>query len=182
MKRISIISLLCAALFAGGCTRDIQGIDQTGDIDAPVGFITKDATGATRGTPITDAADMTSMGVFCSYTGTTDWTASATLGKMFNQKLNGNNGVWSYPAGEEVYWGETTLADRYSFFAYAPYYSTDNGIVVNGARGDAGVPTLTYTVPTDVTKQPDLMVAVPKTNVRPRVPRLLLLWSTRSRA
>jgi hypothetical protein len=166
MKKISIISLLCAALFAGACTRDIQGIDEVNDPSAPVGFVTGDAAGAaTRGTPITAASQMTTMGVFASATGTSDWTATATLGKMFNQKLNGDNGVWSYLAGDEVYWEATTLADRYSFFAYAPYGSTDNGIVVD-TSDTTGVPTLTYTVPTDVTKQPDLMVATKK-NMRP---------------
>jgi uncharacterized protein (TIGR02145 family) len=158
------------------------------DPTVPVGFVTTtgsgdaegnaegDDTGAvTRGTPITAASQMTTMGVFASYTSTSDWTASASLGKMFNQKLTYTAGEWEYPAGEEVYWGATTLADRYSFFAYAPYGSgvynatsnaTGNGLVVDTAT-TTGTPTLTYTVPVKVQNQPDLMVAVPKKNVRP---------------
>jgi hypothetical protein len=177
MKKISIFSLLCAAVLLGACTRDIA--EERGDYDpaAPVRFITHDAATAadaeddakgavTRGTPITNVSQLTTMGVFASYTGTSNWTTSATPNRMFNQKLNYSSGAWSYPAGEEEYWEPTTMTDRYSFFAYAPYAASDNGISVSSSASTAGVPTLTYTVPTDVTKQPDLMVATKK-NVRP---------------
>jgi hypothetical protein len=131
----------------------------TTDVDVPV-------KAGTRGTPINDEEDMTTMGVFASYTGTSDWTAEAPLNKMFNKQLNYSGGEWEYLPGEGVQWNAQTVVDRYSFFAYAPYADTANGITVLGASGDAGIPTLTYTVPEDVTKQPDLMVATKK-NVRP---------------
>ena len=44
------------------------------------------------------------------------------------------------------------------FFAYSPYSSSDNGIV-HSDKSKGGIPTLTYTVPKDVTKQHDLMTA-----------------------
>jgi hypothetical protein len=168
MKKISIISLLCTALLSGAsCTGDIEGID--GEV-TPEGRgairITATDVAVTRGTPITDAADLTDMGVYCSSTGTTDWSNTATLNKMFNVKMQQDGGKWTY-AGDDVYWGATDLTERYTFFAYTPFASTANGITVNGSASTAGVPTLTYTVPTDVAKQPDLMVAVPRKNIRP---------------
>lgn len=45
------------------------------------------------------------------------------------------------------------------FFAYSPYSSSDNGIV-HSDKSKGGIPTLTYTVPKDVTKQHDLMTAM----------------------
>jgi uncharacterized protein (TIGR02145 family) len=167
MKEFLRILFLCAVTLLGACTRDLPGIDEEYNPAAPVGFVTTASGAFTRCTPITSESQMTDMGVFAAYTGTSDWSNTATLGKMFNQKLNYSSGsdTWSYPTGEEVYWGATTMVDRYSFFAYAPFASTSNGIVINSSV-TTGVPKLTYTVPTDVTKQPDLMVATKK-NMRP---------------
>lgn len=123
---------------------------------------------STRGTPVANEQQMTDLGVFCAYTGLQDWTAAATPGKMFNNHLLHNpvNGRWEY-SGSPVSWSATTSNDRYSFFAYAPYATAQNGIVVQGNASTAGIPSIVYTVPTDVTAQPDLMQAVPSYNLRP---------------
>jgi hypothetical protein len=172
MKGFSRICFLSVALIFGACTKDIPGIDEEQNRSALVRFMTIDVdAAATRGTPITAASQMTTMGVFASYTGTSDWTDEDTPNRMFNQELNYMSGTWSYPTGDEEYWKYTGFADRYTFFAYAPYQdnsdATGNGITVNGTSGDEGVPTLTYTVPVKVENQPYLMVAVPRKNIRP---------------
>jgi hypothetical protein len=148
--------------------------DQEYNPKKPVSFMTTDATGAaTRGTPITSVSQMTDMGVFASNSGLTDWSEEAILDRMYNKELTYSSTTekWNYNTGEEEYWDPESLADRYSFFAYAPYGTgtgtSGNGITVSGSEGTAGTPTLTYTVPTDVTNQPDLMVAVPQKNLRP---------------
>jgi hypothetical protein len=188
MMRNSFLPLMAfMAVLSTGCTKtEIDNYEEYNPT-APVSFITTNATNddmddtgaATRGTPIDDVSDLVDMGVFASHTGTTDWSNSDTLDKMFNQKLYYNAGKWNYLStdgggSEEVYWGATTLIDRYSFFAYAPYETGDydgtgnptgNGIEVNETV-ITGVPKLTYTVPVLVENQPDLMVATTK-NVRP---------------
>jgi hypothetical protein len=126
---------------------------------------------STRGTPIHQASELTSMGVFCAASGQNNWSAEAVLNKMFNRHLEQKEGKWVY-VDADVYWDAGSANDRYTFFAYTPSDSLDadgkpvNGISVNGAKGDAGIPALKYTVPEDVALQPDLMVAVPKYNQR----------------
>jgi hypothetical protein len=120
----------------------------------------------TRGTPISNAADLTSMGVFCAATGADDWSATATSNKMFNEQLNNTSGTWTY-VGADVYWGADNFTDRYTFFAYTPYASTNNGITVNGSATAQGKTVLSYSVPTNIVQQPDLMLAVPRYNILP---------------
>lgn len=121
-----------------------------------------------RGTPIVNEQQMTDIGVFCAATGSSDWTASAAPGKMFNTRLarHSDSGKWEY-IDSPISWAPGTGNDRYSFFAYAPYATAQNGITVQGSSATTGIPSITYTLPTDVTAQPDLMLAVPRYNLRP---------------
>lgn len=121
-----------------------------------------------RGTPIVNEQQMTDIGVFCAATGSSDWTASAAPGKMFNTRLarNSVSGKWEY-IDSPTSWTPGTGNDRYSFFAYAPYATAQNGITVQGSSATTGIPSITYTLPTDATAQPDLMLAVPRYNLRP---------------
>ena len=157
------IYLLSGLAFLSSCAAD--SLDGPGH--GPNDSVSFSTSVPTRGTPIDDASDLSSLGVFCSYTGGSDWTAADAPGKMFNQRLNQSGGTWGYPAGEEVYWGASNLSDRYTFFAYAPYAEAGNGIAVTGGPTTPGVPKLTYTVPTNCVDQPDLMVAVPRKDLRP---------------
>jgi hypothetical protein len=174
MKDFFRILLLCTIALLSACIVDVTEPEVPYNPASPVRFVTTDI--STRGAIVDTLSEMTTMGVFCSWTNTTDWTSSATLGKMFNQKLNYTAGEWEYPAGQDVYWGATSLAERFTFFAYAPFGSgaydassnpSGNGLTVNGSTSSTGIPTLTYTVPTKVENQPDLMVAVPNKNMRP---------------
>lgn len=171
MKRYLFLLLLGAL---ASCERDNLSEDGSGAYGpgrmieiAPVAEQTEDRV-VSRGTPITDASQMTDIGVYCSYTGATDWNASSVLGKMFNTRLvrNTTSGRWEYSGGG-VNWGANNGNDRYSFFAYAPYATSQNGITVQGSAATAGIPSLSYTVPTNAVSQPDLMFAVPRYNLRP---------------
>jgi hypothetical protein len=158
--------LLAAAALLSGCGRNIdESLNDIYNSTQPISFTTKMEM-TTRGTPINDAADLLSMGVFCAATGLDDWSTTAAFNKMFNEQLNNTSGTWTYQ-NSGIYWDAEDITARYSFFAYAPYASTDNGITVTESSSTQGRPTLTYTVPNDVTKQPDLMIAVPRYNIRP---------------
>lgn len=172
MKRYYFIFMLVAGLVS--CQRDLISEEESTGSNYPKHIIGISANTdneqdlSSRGTPITSVQQMTDIGVFCAYTGSSNWTNSATLGKMFNTRLvrNQNNGNWEY-SGPPVSWAPVTGNDRYSFFAYAPYATAQNGIVVQGNSSTAGVPSITYTIPANVVTQPDLMLAVPRYNLRP---------------
>lgn len=169
MKPIYLILLLAVM----GCTTDeLESTGFGGDSEDDICFATELLS---RGTPITDATQLVSIGVYCAYTGLTDWSTAAPLNKMFNTRLNNTNGVWKYADGS-IKWDNVTQNDKYTFFAYTPYASgiydattnpTGNGIVVNGVSGDKGVPSINYTVPTKVENQPDLMIATVVRNQNP---------------
>ena len=174
MTRHFSILLLAAAMLLSGCATDeLNGTQGNYDPKKPVMFITDSTSVVSRGTPINSDLQLTTMGVFCSYTGASAWNpATSTPNKMFNQKMNSTVGTraWTYD-GSDVYWAAATLADKYTFFAYTPYGTgsgaTGNGIVVTSTALTVGVPTLKYTVPTTCENQPDLMVAIPRKDIRP---------------
>ena len=159
--------LLIFALLSGCADKFIANEDDLPhDPSQPIVFTTHLGM-VLRGVPVNDAAGMTSIGVFCAATGASDWDAMATPNKMFDHQLNNQSGVWTYQEDEKIFWDANSLTDRYTFFAYAPHTQAGNGITVNGSASTPGIPSLKYTVPTDVSMQPDLMVAVPRYDVRP---------------
>lgn len=164
MKRFIIFTI--SALTLWGCTNDLFDKDDAAVIYDPSKVVTFSTGPVTRGTPITSVTQMTDMGVFASYTGQNDWTNADAPNKMYNRKLNRNvaTGAWEYDGTPEE-WDAAIATDRFSFFAYAPFASSDNGIAMVSAASTGGIPVLRYTVPTDVLKQHDLMVAVPRKNV-----------------
>jgi hypothetical protein len=174
MKTLTIYRAIPAALLAiaitlGGCRKDEYADEQTTpcDLSEAVQFEALTDAAITRGTPVSSATGMASMGVFCATTGTADWSAGAAYGKMNNQRLDNRSGVWEYSAGQDAYWDAVTMADRYTFFAYAPYGEGAGGNGIGVLAGSTGKPSLQYKVPANVTRQPDLMVAVPRYNTRP---------------
>ncbi len=159
MKRI--LTFATAALLLAGCSEDPFGSGTDASSDA-VAFTTDFAT---RGTPLDDASRLADLGTFGYYTGQSLWTDASLPELMFNQRLYRDGAAWKYDGVEPVAWPRGVISDRYTFFAYAPYASSDNGIVINGDASRGGIPTLSYTVPADITKQPDLMVAIPRVNI-----------------
>lgn len=172
MKKI--ISLLATAFVFWGCSDELPEKNPDASYD-PSKVITI-APLMTKGAMINSEAQMSTLGVYCSYTAQTDWTTASTPSKMFNRQLNRNaSGQWVYANNTPENWNATTPNDRYTFFSYAPYGTGNydatnnlngNGIVVNGSGSTAGVPRLTYTVPSNCANQPDLMVSVIQRNIR----------------
>lgn len=173
MKKI--VSLLVAAVALSGCSDDFMEKENP-EVNYDPSKVISIAPLATKGAMIGSESQMSSIGVFCSYTALTDWTTSSTPNKMFNRQLNRNgSGVWVYANNTPENWNATTANDRFTFFSYAPFATgnydasgnpTGNGIVVNGNNTTAGIPSLTYTVPSNCANQPDLMVSVIQKNIR----------------
>ncbi|MDE6163709.1 MAG: fimbrillin family protein, partial [Bacteroides sp.] len=112
----------------------------------------------TRGSMVNSTDDFYNnfgLSAIC-YTGTwpkdepTDWSTDFA----HNLKVEKKEGIWK--SAEKLNWLGT---GGIRFFAYSPYSSSDNGII-HSDPSKKGIPTLTYTVPTDVKKQHDLMTAM----------------------
>ena len=170
MKRFVLYMLLVMLLV--GCVADELNGKDDGTNNYQPQYITAtvavDGLLGTRGTPINYASEMTDFGFFSSYTGLDKWVDSNEPNKMYNQKMvrNTTTGFWEY-AGTAVEWDNTTAADNYTFFAYAPFATSANGITVTSSATTKGIPTLSYKVPTTVQDQPDLMLAVPRKDIHP---------------
>ncbi len=95
-----------------------------------------------------------SIGVYGFYFGADSWSATETPNLWTNLQLNDADN-WAIPEGQEKYW--VNSQDNYTFLSYAPF-ATGTGETGNGLVASTGAnPTITYTVPTDLTKQIDLL-------------------------
>lgn len=151
-----IFVCLAASFLAVSCTdeTEINDYDNNG-----IRFMTESDIVQTRGLPVFSSNDIPDMGVFAYYTGNgtaNNWIAqgaSATPNLMNNVQINHTDGVWSYD--DPVHWPQAADANV-SFFAYSPYATAANGITMNASTG---IPSITYTVPSNCSDQPDLMVS-----------------------
>lgn len=103
---------------------------------------------------VTITDNIESMSVFCAHTGTEKYSSSSTCNWMHNVQVTrtAENPEWTVQ-GDNV--NKQWAGEGYhSFFAFAPH--APEGAVVSGSTVP-GPPTLTYTVPTDHTKQVDLL-------------------------
>ena len=136
-----------------------------GQSSSPVGFSTNVVDPAASRALTTD--NLTSMGVFASYTGPDNWNASAsTMNFMYNQQVSraNNSSPWTYTPVK--YW-PNTATDKLSFFAYAPHVDASASGGSNPSiqgNTEAGFPKLTYTVPAAEANQTDLLASVPLLN------------------
>ena len=158
MKRILIAATATLAII--GCSEDLPLDRGEGSRSEIVAFSTDRDT---RGTPVEDVSQLDDIGTFGYHTGQSSWTEASLPNRMYNRRLYRDGSAWKYE-GTPVGWDGDAISDKFTFYAYAPYATADNGIVVNDTSA-GGIPSLTYTVPTDVTKQPDLMVAVPRVDI-----------------
>ena len=124
-----------------------------------------------------DDGTLENMGVYASYTNGNNFSASTnTPNFMHNQLVTKENGTWNYSPLK--YW-PTTVGDKVSFFAYAPYTEKSGPVDNTGASGDVlnsgsgntiistnstnsdtGAPTLIVTLPSDLTKMVDFVAGV----------------------
>ncbi len=130
----------------------------------PVSFGVATGQPETRGSDIT-TDNVTSIGVFASYSGSTDWGVSNTPNFMYNQKVTRTNATSPWTYSPEKYWPNNAV-DRISFFAYAPYVDETVGNLAFSGNTISGYPVLTYTVPTAEADQTDLLASVPLMNQR----------------
>ena len=143
-----------------GCST--QTVDEAGPEGVPIGFGIRPAT---RASVMTDA-DITDMGVFGYYTGTTAWSVAASTAApdiFDNQKISKSEGNWSYLPVR--YWPAGTTS-KTSFFAYSPHSTSAlaNGSITPPSAGTAGEPLIGFTVPADVADQVDLLRGTPQTD------------------
>lgn len=171
MKKMLFMGIVASAAIAmTGCSSDETVLTPSAQGNAiEFGtYLGRDA--QMRGT-VMDNDALKNMGVYASYTVGENNVAAAwdatksTPNFMFNQKvekITSQNGetpttTWSYSPLK--YW-PTTNDHKISFFAYAPY--ADGTIVKEDVADNskAGAPTLTVTLPTDLTKMVDFVAGV----------------------
>lgn len=146
MKRYQYLSILAiSVLFLASCAKETP-IVPGGGTYYPIfnGYMLFSTDVSSRATLATDMHNK-SFGVLgYQYSPTTNWDtakALATPNLFYNQEVSCNEkGVCSYEPIKP--WEDY----KYSFFAYHPYATADNGITISG-KDVVGSPTLTYTYP-----------------------------------
>ena len=125
--------------------------------DIPMHNIVREKT--TRGTEINTSNFYNSFGLFgYFYDSTQSWTSISSSippePSMTNLLVTQNDNSWT----TDVYWPGGTK--RATFFAYAPYDC--QGAIL---ESNTGAPKITYTVPSEIDKQQDLLVAKSDENI-----------------
>lgn len=158
-------------LSRGATAVDVRRMSQSGDGE-PLYLVTEVSEAAadtvaadavTRGAPVASVDDFPSefgLSAIC-YVG--EWEGNEnkwTTNFAHNLKVSKSGGEW-IPESKLSWMGSGDI----KFFAYSPYFPDASGteekpVVSHSSSDDKGVPVLTYTVPEDVTEQPDLMTAV----------------------
>lgn len=148
MKKMLFAATIAAAALAG-CSKDTVNEAQPQAMSFET-YVAK----AVRSTPVTGTqfADGSKIGVFAYNTNADAWSA-ANIGTyaayMTNVELTKASGAWTYSPVK--YW---VAGKKYTFFGYAPYDAS--ATVANGV--------LSFTVPTTIADQKDLMYALPLTD------------------
>ena len=189
MKK-SLIFAAIAAVALSACAK-FETFQSTSDEDAiSFGVYAKKAA-LTRATYYGDQTTATlannandyGFGVFAYYTQTADVSASNTPNFMYNQQVFYDDTAdsqkypthWYYTPLK--YWpngqnstavDNTTHADKVSFYAYAPYTAVGDAAGVTAFTPanatTAGLPVVTYVLPTNPAEQVDLLYATPVLN------------------
>lgn len=155
--RLAFVCLV-ASFWAVSCTETTDFNDNDYETNG-IRFSAASDIVQSRGLPVLSSNEIPDMGVFAYYTGdgsANNWAAkgaTAAPDYMDNIQITNSNGVWTYDT--PVYWPHAADANV-SFFAYSPYATSANGITMNVSTG---IPTITYTVPTNCSDQPDLMAS-----------------------
>ena len=121
-----------------------------------IGFETYAGRDAQTKATVVTGSNIKTAGLYGFYTAAKKWSdatgeiANPTPNLWANAEIT-NTGNWA--PSQKRYW--TNATDYYSFLAYSPYATTENGLsVTTGAN-----PTVTYTVPTTLSSQVDLLYA-----------------------
>lgn len=144
MKKNLFLGLIAlTALTVTGCQNDevVEAVPQKQAIEFGT-YLGRDAQG--RGVILNDE-NLQEFGVFASYTGQDPWISENGFNFMFNQQVTKSGSNWTYTPIK--YW-PTTQGDKISFWAYAPYESS-NSIDVVSTKSSTGVPQIKYTLTAD---------------------------------
>ena len=167
------------ALAIAGCSQnEITEIRQ--DTNSAVGFSVytgvptrgKDVSNATM-QGVSDATHYGGFGIMAYYTGSQTWDQMVANHPtdlkptfMFNQKVTYESGSSAWTYSPVKYWPNDTQA-KVSFFAYAPYESSETGDrvgIVTSAKTDTGTPKITFSLKpaAKLEEMVDLVVATAK--------------------
>lgn len=163
MRSIRFIFAGLISFVFSSCVFEISDGSEVGDPYKEVVFA---SVPSTKGSVLADDSHE-SMGVF-AYTTQTGLFSVTNVSEtaMANQKMHRTKelddifGEWSY---SPVRFWPASESEKMSFFAYAPFHTAANGIMVD-RKADSPVPVLHYKVPMRVEDQPDLCVAIPQIN------------------
>lgn len=149
MKRTRIIQLLACSLLLTACDK----------IEEPASSLPIDFSTTVDGADTRFASDDLpgSLGIIASQT-TGDFSTSAKLNFMYNQKLTRSGKSWDY--SPKKYW-PLDASDKVSFFAYAPHNAPG---VTPCDKTHEGYPSLRFTAPTEEKNRVDLLAALPIMN------------------
>ncbi len=175
MKREAAIALLFISAL-GGCTKnnDLPFEDNNTQHTEKISLnvVNSDGNPLTRGSVVDTEAKMASVGMYCAHTLLADWSTSTSFDKMSNNKFTYSSAEWVWNTSDndgidQPTWGHSSLAEKYTFFAYAPHSSD-----VSDARLTANLvsaqPELSFTVTPNIAEQEDLMVAKPRKDIHPQ--------------
>lgn len=166
---LPVAALLCALSLPpllAGCDKAEQ--EQPGtEGGVPVAFGAVAVPVETRAGEIT-TANITSMGVYASYTGQGNFNdGSSPLNYMFNQKITrtGSASPWTYTPVK--YWPKQA-GDKITFFAYAPHSDNMKAGAFDGpGKTNTGELSFYYVTPTDAAEQVDLLIATSVNTTKP---------------
>lgn len=163
MKKSIFLGIIAlAAVSMTSCSNDEVTLAYPQDDAIEFGtYLGRDA--LTRGV-VLDNTNLANFGVFASYTGETDWASTDGYNFMYNQFVEKSGSDWVY--SPKKYW-PTNKGDKISFFAYAPYATSTNGIEVVSAKDATGAPFIKYTIdPANLNNQADFVADVLMNQVR----------------
>lgn len=168
LRKLYIFSFLISTLMFISCDRD-NGIGDTDLLDGAISFSStiieadwsavrniKHNAPNTRGS-ISNIIPSIGVIAFWSTSNFDDVANSILPNLMYNQLLS-NSGGNAWTTSPTFYW--PMGGNQSSFFAYSPYASdaANNGITIS-EKTAVGVPIITYKMPVNVLKQPDLIIA-----------------------
>lgn len=163
MKKFCLFSLFLLL----SCHQE-EAIDSQGT-ESEVSFMINLAESTSRAALVESTEQMGSIGIYCAHTLTEPWDTGSLFSKMSNKQLYYNNATaqWQYD-GETPTWGNSTVTDKYTFFAYSPYVIEDEDKYISPSIVD-GTLVVKYSVPEECTEQVDLMLSQPRKDIYPQV-------------
>ena len=151
------ILLILSLIICYSC-RDDLSINNPESTDERLRYVISLEESITKGYPIASAQDTAfkSFGLFAYHT-SSDFNTSDNITDFFslNKPVEKNAEEWILDS--TYYWPQTGYL---TFFAYAPYNSPE----IELTYSSGATPVLKYSVPQNVTEQPDLMISIPQKN------------------